>query len=368
MGPQLGIPAALRRYGLTVETVAGWETRGSATFNPRGVVCHWTAGPKAGDRPSLRICINGRKGLPGPLCNVFLTRAGVAVVVAAGRANHAGAGGWNGLTGNSSVFGIEAEASGNEWTEAQRSAYPRVVAALVDLAGGNVANVCGHYEWATPAGRKVDIAGYTMQLMRAQVSGLRLGGGPATLTTENMTRLQDLVGAAPDGVWGPDTARAVQAWLGVTADGVFGPTSTKALQLVVGVNPDGIWGPATTDALNRYLEETDMPTPKDLTDHFETVAPGWSWGPRNAASADRKLTEVLANVAALTEAVAQEGDLDVSAIKAAVADALAEHTEQMAAIVESLRTTVDGLSDRIDAEAREALTAALDRAREAVTA
>ena len=264
MGPQLGIPAALRRYGLTVETVAGWETRGSTTFNPRGVVCHWTAGPKTGDRPSLRICIYGRTGLPGPLCNVFLTRAGVAVVVAAGRANHAGTGGWNGLTGNSSVFGIEAEASGNEWTEAQRSAYPRVVAALVDLAGGNVANVCGHYEWATPAGRKVDIAGYTMELMRAQVAGLRLGGGPATLTGENMTRLQTLVGATTDGVWGPATVRAVQTWLGVKADGVFGPTSTKALQTVVGVNPDGIWGPATTDALNRYLEENDMPTPTEI--------------------------------------------------------------------------------------------------------
>ena len=111
-----------------------------------------------------------------------------------------------------------------------------------------------------------------------------------------------------------------------------------------------------------------MPTPTELTDHYETVAPGWSWGPRNAASADRKLTEVLANVAVLTELIASDGDVSVGTIREAVADALAAHTEQMAAIVESLRTTVDGLSDRIDAEAREALTAALDRAREAVQA
>ena len=124
------------------------------------------------------------------------------------------------------------------------------------------------------------------------------------------------------------------------------------------------WSPVTITT----SQEDDMPTPTELTDHYETVAPGWSWGPRNAASADRKLTEVLANVAVLTELIAADGDVSIDTIKAAVGEALAAHTEQMAAIVESLRTTVDGLSDRIDAEAREALTAALDRAREAVQA
>lgn len=171
MARQLGIPAALAARGVSVETVPGWETRGSAAFDPRGVVCHWTAGPAAGDRPSLAVVTNGRSGLPGPLAQVFLTRAAVAVVVAAGRANHAGSGGWAGLTGNSSVFGIEAESTGRgDWTNAQRVAYPRVVAGLLDLIGAGPEMVCGHSEWAPT--RKIDIRDWTMDVMRAQVAAL----------------------------------------------------------------------------------------------------------------------------------------------------------------------------------------------------
>lgn len=250
MPSQLGIPASLRRYGLSVELVPGWETRGSTTFNPRGVVCHWTAGPKTGDRPSLRICINGRPDLPGPLCQVFLTRAGVAVVVSANRANHAGSGGYAGASGNASVFGIEAESARGEWTDAQRWAYPRVVAALRSLCAGP-RFVCGHNEWAPS--RKVDIATYTMAVMRAQVDGVDQGGKWTTLDEPTLVALQRLVGTTPDGVWGPNTARAVQTWLGVRADGVFGPDSITALQRRVGASADGVWGPETTAKLTDYI-------------------------------------------------------------------------------------------------------------------
>ena len=114
-------------------------------------------------------------------------------------------------------------------------------------------------------------------------------------------------------------------------------------------------------------KEDDMPAP-ELIAAMEAANPGFGWSGRNDAANNKAIGELLANVAALTELVAADGDVSVDTIKAAVADALSEHTEQMAAIVESLRETVDGLSDRIDAEAREALTAALDRAREAVQA
>ncbi|MCJ8506251.1 N-acetylmuramoyl-L-alanine amidase [Kocuria flava] len=164
---QTGIPAALKEQGLEVELVPGWQTRGSSSFTPRGVVNHWTGGPRIGDRPSLEICINGRPDLAGPLCNVFLTRSGVAVVVAAGRANHAGSGGWKGLVGNSSVFGIEAENSGGgEWTAQQRWSYPRINAALCRLAGINADMVCGHNEWAPT--RKIDPHDWPMPAMRKQ--------------------------------------------------------------------------------------------------------------------------------------------------------------------------------------------------------
>lgn len=174
---QTGIPAALRARGVKVETVNGWQRRGSSAFNPRGVTCHWTAGPwnaPASSRPSLNVVTHGRPGLNGPLCNVYLDRRGIAVVVAAGRANHAGSGGYRGLSGNSSVFGIEAESGGDvprsDWTAAQRREYPKVVAALVDLTPSNDATyVHGHNEW-TP--RKIDIRDWPMPLMRQQVNAI----------------------------------------------------------------------------------------------------------------------------------------------------------------------------------------------------
>jgi hypothetical protein len=77
MAYALNLPSALKARGLRVETVPGWETRSAGTFNPKGAVCHWTAGPRGTTkRASLGICINGRPDLPGPLCNVYLDRAG----------------------------------------------------------------------------------------------------------------------------------------------------------------------------------------------------------------------------------------------------------------------------------------------------
>lgn len=183
---QLGLPDALRRFGLKVELVPGWATRGASSLAPRGAISHWTAGPKGTKtRPSLNICVNGRAGLPGPLCNVYLDRAGIAVVVAAGVANHGGVGNWRGYSGNSRFFGTEAESGGgDDWTAAQRDAYPRVNAAFCWLGKFGPDMCCGHSEYATPRGRKVDINGYTMDAMRAQVGAL-LNPVPAPTRTRS---------------------------------------------------------------------------------------------------------------------------------------------------------------------------------------
>ena len=141
-----------------------------------------------------------------------------------------------------------------------------------------------------------------------------------------------------------------------------GPEATRWAR--AGLPPPAI----TAQTPTITTKEDDMPTPTDLVSAMEAANPGFGWSGRNAAANNKAIGELLANVAALTEVVASDGDVSVNTIKTAVADALAEHTQQMAAIVESLRATVDGLSDRLDAEAREALTAALDRAREAVQA
>ena len=90
----------------------------------------------------------------------------------------------------------------------------------------------------------------------------------------------------------------------------------------------------------------------------------------NAIESLRQSFALRAEVAGLTTALetAKSGSVDVDAVRTAVADVLAEHTQSMADVVAGLATTIDGLSDRLDAEARDALAAALDRARQAVAA
>lgn len=154
-GRQLWIADMCRSYGLTVVEVAGWQTRGSAVFNPDVTVCHHTAGSPTGELPSLRILINGHSALPGPLCNVALSRSGVVYVVAAGRANHAGSGSYRGRVGNSSCMGIEAENDGFQpWPQAQLDAYFLLCAALQDGMNSSSDLVTLHKVWAGP--RKPD--------------------------------------------------------------------------------------------------------------------------------------------------------------------------------------------------------------------
>ena len=45
MARALWLADALRAEGVNVVEEPGWRDRGSATFNPKGVICHHTAGP-----------------------------------------------------------------------------------------------------------------------------------------------------------------------------------------------------------------------------------------------------------------------------------------------------------------------------------
>lgn len=186
MARQNQIVGYLKAEGLKVEVVDGAFQRGSSVFDPEGVVDHWTAGPKGSKgRPSLRVVTFGHSTLPGPLCNVYLDRRGVAVVVATGRANHAGYGSFGGYSGNSRFFGIEAEAANNsDWTDEQREAYPKVNAALLKAVKRTTTKtLCGHSEYALPRGRKIDINGYTMAKMRSQTQAILNGKKPVIKPT-----------------------------------------------------------------------------------------------------------------------------------------------------------------------------------------
>ena len=185
MGHQTWIADRLRDYGLAVDEHPGWRTRGSANFDPKGVVVHHTASG-AGDAPSLRVVVDGRSDLPGPLCHVLLTRSGRCVVIAAGRANHAGTGGWRGLAGNTSVLGIEAENNGRgePWPSRQLDAFYAASAALVDGIGRDATWVCGHKEWTS---RKIDPAGIDMNDFRRRVAAVY--SGDDFVTEEQMATL-----------------------------------------------------------------------------------------------------------------------------------------------------------------------------------
>jgi len=174
MSYQTGILEALRDWGLTVVEVAGWRTRGSSSFDPHGFVAHHDVIGPLTSCPS--IIVAGRSDLPGPLSHFWLQRNGRVHLVAAGRANHAGEGGWNGLSGNSSVWGCEANNLGtpaDPWPAVQLNAYYRLAAACADFSGFSPLNVCGHKEWAPT--RKVDPHSINMTDFRARVTAQTKG-------------------------------------------------------------------------------------------------------------------------------------------------------------------------------------------------
>ena len=166
---------AARLTGYPVVEVAGWFDRGHGGMAAvEGVVLHHTAGPVGeAEMPSLAVVRDGRADLAGPLAQLALGRSGTVYVVAAGRAWHAGASRWDGMTGlNDRFLGIEAESTGDgrDWTPAQRDCYPRLVAALLHYMRRPASRAASHAEVATPAGRKIDPAGIDMNQLRVTVA------------------------------------------------------------------------------------------------------------------------------------------------------------------------------------------------------
>lgn len=150
-------------FGLEPQQTDGWRTRGAASLDIQAATLHHTAGARKGVQPSLGVCIRGRgepNPLAGPLCNIFGPReeSRRVVLVAAGRANHAGPGGWKGVTGNSHTGGLEEEHSGTAdepMSPLRVERACRTIAAMLHgQAGADMAH--RHGEWATPKGRKTD--------------------------------------------------------------------------------------------------------------------------------------------------------------------------------------------------------------------
>jgi peptidoglycan hydrolase-like protein with peptidoglycan-binding domain len=247
------LPMVLLDAGLKVAEQPGWQTRGRGDVGIiKGVICHHTAGSKTGIMPSLGVVTKGRSNLRGPLSQLCLGRDGTFFIVAAGRANHAGRGDWQGVTnGNSRFIGIEAENTGqtigpnaDPWPAVQLDAYRRGVAAILKKLKANAIMCCGHKEYALPMGRKSDPT-FDMDDFRMQVASIMAGTAPLpfvipAVDSENRPTLRR--GAAEDLV------ELIQTKIGVAATGRFDAHTEAAVrqfQRENGLVPDGIVGPRT---------------------------------------------------------------------------------------------------------------------------
>lgn len=260
----------LTRAGLRTSPIEGWENRGRSDMGRVfGVICHHTAGSRDKNMPSLKVILNGRPGIPGPLANLGLARDGTWIIIAAGRANHAGKGQFKDpitgriiVNGNSNFIGIEAENTGlandRPWPDAQVDSYQRGVAAILNHVRQSHQFCIGHREWAPR--RKSDPEfgnGLNMDEFRRRVTAFMNGAAPPALIPPVENPQAATLGGDPGrptlrrGMSG-DLTRRLQVRLGLPADGNFGPKTEAAVrrfQRDNGMVPDGIVGPKTWEKL-----------------------------------------------------------------------------------------------------------------------
>lgn len=257
------LPAVLEKAGLKVAEVPGWRTRGRREMGTvEGVICHHTATNKPGNMPTLQMLVDGRSDLAGPLCQLGLGRDGTFYIVAAGLANHAGKGSWEGFTdtGNTHFIGIEAENSGlpgDPWPIVQMDAYQRGVAAILTFIGAKSNMCCGHKEYAPR--RKTDPS-FDMPTFRSAVQTFMLGKTPKPPIAASDKKDRPTLRR---GARGPDV-EALQRLIGVDPDGDFGARTEATLrekQRELHIVPDGICGPKTWAIL---YEEEAPPVPEPV--------------------------------------------------------------------------------------------------------
>ncbi|MFI6077175.1 N-acetylmuramoyl-L-alanine amidase [Actinoplanes sp. NPDC051343] len=233
----------LRQAGLPVVEEGNWRDRSvSGAFDPFGVLWHHTAARSSptNPAPSLSTVINGRPDLQGPLCHALVDYNGVFHLIAAGRANHAGAARASGPIpagdGNTMLIGWEIDYEGDpsaadpqHMTDAQYQNSVTATAAVLTYLGRDASYARGHRETSTTG--KQDPAFVDLDVMRADVAA-RMAGG-RTGNVQHQVR-------NADGSW-----RGLSA---VPAPGGTGAQGSKAAVavlndgavLVVDIGPDGV--------------------------------------------------------------------------------------------------------------------------------
>lgn len=155
-GDPVWLPDALREFGVNVVEDAGWKEWGNGDFGTIwGVIVHHT-----GSNNTSANYIRYNPGLGNALSSqIHLSRDGVATLVGAGVAWHAGRGSYPGLpTDNANwvTIGIEAQGDGQTWPAEQMEAYYRICAAIIWYLGLPVERVISHWEYSMKAQGKWD--------------------------------------------------------------------------------------------------------------------------------------------------------------------------------------------------------------------
>ncbi|MYR28622.1 MULTISPECIES: N-acetylmuramoyl-L-alanine amidase [unclassified Streptomyces] len=244
--------SALRAEGVTVVEHAGWRSHNRnavGAWGPvNGVLIHHTAGTS-----SAALVYGGRADLPGPLAHTHLAKSGVATMMSAGRANHAGKAAKNSfdavvaeaathpkpsastgtVDGNTHFYGIEIENLGNgrdPYPAVQYEAAVRWAAAICRAHGWGANSVVGHKE--TSVEGKIDPS-FDMNTFRRDVAA-RLAGPasakpPKTTTPSTPTEEDPMAGITKadiyDAVWKTDKVPAPDTSTTIKTNPTWAPVS-----------------------------------------------------------------------------------------------------------------------------------------------
>ncbi len=222
----LWLPGVLRAAGLAVVEVPGWQDRGhpdDGPFEPAAVMFHHDASPPGDSPGALAWLISGFASSSDSNYDAqcWVDRRGVWHIVAAGRAQHAGAGkGWGAIPaglGNRMSFGVETDhTTGEAWVPVQFASIRTGMAVICGHQRWDPGRcVVGHKEYAP--GRKDDPDPVDMAIFRNQVAALmsRPAGGHMTLDADvaaAFAAVNNNIGTAVRGDTGhPDSIRTVRA-------------------------------------------------------------------------------------------------------------------------------------------------------------
>ena len=73
------------------------------------------------------------------------------------------------------------------------------------------------------------------------------------MAKSTIEKIQEILGAKPDGIWGPKSQAALNREIKKTA--AEGNAKLQEIQAILGVEADGFWGPKSQAALNKQIDQ-----------------------------------------------------------------------------------------------------------------